>query len=200
MSLGLPARESLDYAPFWCEENVHRLLSRPELGERAAWALLVRNAAGRVAVLRQRAGRGAPGLVVWDYHALALVAAPPESGAAGLLALDLDSTLAFPCPASLWLGRSFPLSPPPGLEPLFRLVSAREYVEELSSDRSHMRGPEGAWKAPPPPWDPPGSGRAPNLLDWLDPSREEPGRILDRKALARFIAAASLAPPGSRGA
>ena len=52
-------RATHDYAPFYCEENVLRLL--PGLGPEA-FAVLVTNASRAIAMRHQRAGGGAPPL------------------------------------------------------------------------------------------------------------------------------------------
>ena len=83
-------REYMDYVPFYCEENVWRLLRREELAAAQAWALIVSNAERRVVFMRQRSGRPVDGLVQWDYHVLALVG----EGTEGYFALDLDSEAA----------------------------------------------------------------------------------------------------------
>ena len=130
----------------------------------------------------------------WDYHVLALAATPTG----GLLALDLDSRLPFPCAAELWLAASCPTEPPERHAALFRLVEAPEYLALLSSDRSHMREADGSWKAAPPPWEPFRGTGGNNLLQWIDMGRAAPGRVMDRAAFAAAIAR-SLPPPGREG-
>jgi hypothetical protein len=132
---------------------------------------------------RQRPGRDEDSFVLWDYHVAALVI----GAEAAALVFDLDTRLSFPCPATDWLSLSFPADSGRFYPPLFRLVPAREYVANLASDRSHMRAPDGAWLAPPPPWEPYGAGRPNNLHDWIDMDREGPGIVLDRGALARRL-------------
>lgn len=36
----------------------------------------------------------------------------------------------------------------------FRVISAEQYLTEFSSDRRHMRRPDGTWIKPPPPYPP----------------------------------------------
>lgn len=183
MPLVLPPAASFDYAAFYCEENVLRLLASPALAGSRAWALLVSNRARKVAMSAQRAGRRPAGFVAWDYHVLALV---EDSG---FFALDLDSLLGFPVEIAAYLEGSFPAAADPAERPLFRLVPAETYRSEFSSDRSHMRAPDGSWLVPPPPWEAPGGGRPANLLDWIDMGKPSPGRILDPAGL-RAIAPA----------
>ena len=79
------------------------------------------------------------------------------------------------------------------------VVAARDYVEGLASDRSHMRRSDGSWLAPPPPWDPPGAGKPPNLLSWIDPEGEGPGLVLGLEELRYFaLTRGRAAPAGSR--
>lgn len=175
------SRDEFDYVPFYCEENIWRLLGRGTLTGTRAWALLVSNAERRVLFMRQRSGRPVDGLIQWDYHALALVDDPLE----GYQVFDLDSELGFPCPLQHYVQSTFPddLSAP--VLPLFRALPARDYVAGLVSDRSHMRRADGSWKAPPPPWDHPGAGKQlrNNLMEWTDMGRKRPGRVLSLAAL-----------------
>jgi protein N-terminal glutamine amidohydrolase len=185
-------RESLDYQPYYCEENVWRLLARPELEGLETWAVLVSNAERDVTLLRQVAGRPVDGLVHWDYHVFAVAEAPVE----GRVALDLDSELPFPCPLGRYLEDSFPEGVQRALEPRFRVLRGVEYLDGLVSDRSHMRRPDGSWIAPPPPWPAPGSDavtasgpgnrRPTTLMPWLDVGRHSPGSLFDSARMAAF--------------
>ena len=160
---GLPPRQGCEYTAFWCEENIARFLSRLELAGREAYAMVISNADRSFGMFHQRAGRGDSGEVAWDYHVAALI-----HDASGYLVCDLDSRLAFPCSAARWLELSFDDGLPASMAPKFRLITASDYVNELSSDRSHMRGPDGNWNAPPPPWPPYGADRSNNLMEWVD--------------------------------
>jgi hypothetical protein len=174
-------RGDLDYAPFYCEENVWRFLQRESLRGLRAWALLISNVERRVVFMRQRSGRPVDGLVQWDYHVVALV----EGGIEGYLVLDLDSDLQFPCPLGAYLEASFPSDVQSAQAPRFRAVKAADYVANLVSDRAHMRRPDGSYMAPPPPWDHPGAGRVAknNLMEWADMGLRKPGRVLNLDAL-----------------
>jgi hypothetical protein len=178
-------RASMDYQAYYCEENVWRLLARPEFSEMASWAVLVSSPARKIVVLRQSAGRPVDGLIHWDYHAFAVVADPVQ----GKLALDLDSDLPFPCPLPRFLEDSFPEGVQRALAPKFRVIEGRDYVKGLCSDRSHMRRPDGSWIAPPPRWPAPGApGRQPNLAEWISARRKAPGAVYDLKKMAAFAA------------
>ena len=184
-SPALPPRQACEYAAYWCEENIARFLGRDDLKAEASWALLVSNAAKTVAMLAQRAGAAPRGLVVWDYHVVGLLR--PE-GLRETYVCDFDSLLGFALPAEDWIEASFPEAAEAGMRPLFRLMAAREYVEGLASDRSHMLRSDGSWAAPPPPWPPFGADRPNNLGDYIDMNIASPGLVLDREGLATFCA------------
>lgn len=185
-------RDGLEYQPYYCEENVWRLLAKPELSEAATWAILVSNAAREVVCLRQRSGRLVDGLVRWDYHVFAVLTDPVQ----GRLALDMDSDLPFPCPLSRYLGATFPSDVQKPLAPRFRLLRGGDYVAHFVSDRSHMRRPDGSWIAPPPSWPAPGagSGKPSLLVEWTDMGRRSPGTVLDVARMAAFAAGSGVGP------
>jgi hypothetical protein len=169
-------RTALDYAPFYCEENVLRLC--PSLGPDAL-AVLVTNASRRIEMLRQRAGGPGAGAVPWDYHAFAMALRD------GWLVWDFDTTLGFPVSASEYLRRSFAREP--AEPPVFRVMLAADYVREFRSDRSHMRRPDGSWAAPPPPWPPSSARGGLPLMALLDPRSACLGELLTHDAMrARF--------------
>ena len=183
-------RRSLDYQPFYCEENVWRLLRRDELAGHRAWAVIVSSRAGRLVALRQKAGRRAEGLVCWDYHVFAMV----ENADGTRLALDLDSDLPFPCPLARYLADGFPPTHDerrqpgfrPIFQPIFRVIAAADYLTGLASDRSHMRKPDGVYFAPPPPWPAPGAGKNNTLMAWVDVSRDSFGALYDLAQMGAF--------------
>lgn len=174
----------LDYCPFYCEENVWRLLGRPEFAALPAWAVAVFADGAPVPVLRQRLGRSGDGLIHWDYHVFALVQVEGH-----FLALDFDSDQAFPSPAPAYLEAAFP----PGQDPpaIFRLMEGGAFLAGFSSDRSHMRFPDGSWRATPPAWPCPAAraGADPwTLASILDPLSPGPGRLLGLGGFQDFLA------------
>jgi hypothetical protein len=175
-------RSTLDYQARYCEENVWRLLARGEFASQRAWAVIVTSQSGGFVALRQRAGRPGDGLVCWDYHVFAV--ADDVDGTC--LAFDLDSDLPLPCPLALYLAESFPPVRQPRHRPIFRVIAAAEYVAGLASDRSHMRGPDGSYVAPPPPWTAPGGGKINNLMAWIDVSSSAPGVLYDLAHMGAF--------------
>ena len=181
-------RAALDYQAYYCEENVWRLLERPELREVATWAVIVSNEARDVVVMRQRTGRPVDGLVHWDYHVFAVVADPVQ----GRLALDMDSELPFPCSLGRYLADTFPADVQRRNAPRFRVIKGSEYALGLVSDRSHMRRQDGSWVASPPPWPAPGegSGRPSLLMAWTNMGLRSPGALYDAARMAAFASGA----------
>ncbi len=171
------------YCPFYCEENLWHLAADPEVGEGTRHVLLISNAEHKVALWQQRAGaEDQGGLVVWDYHVVLVV---------GTAVWDLDSELGAPAPAPRYFAETFrPV--PERFAPRFRVMDASDYREAFASDRRHMRGPDGSFVQPPPPWDPIGMSRIGSAkaltLDALrDPSNEEPGEVVDLPGLIRLL-------------
>lgn len=139
--------------PFFCEENALRqalALSAARSTRTEIAVLFVLNPAGAVLFFEQRvAAAGAP--MVWDYHVVTL--------AAGRV-LDPDCRAGSDLALGDWLAASFPYlgDPDPTLDawrPGFRPVALADALERFSSDRRHMRGPDGTWLQPPPPWSAP---------------------------------------------
>jgi len=197
-------RESFDYMPCYCEENVWRLLARPELAARETWAVAVFSPDGLVPVRCQRRGSGPEGLVRWDYHVFALA-----KGDDGYTILDFDTTLGFPMPARDYLEAVFTdghgsLGQRRGdgdgnrhhSKILFRVMEGGEYCRRLASDRSHMLGPDGNWLEPPPAWPAPGGCGAGSwpLAGMIAPSEDGPGRLMDLAGLESFVTEAQAAP------
>lgn len=177
---------ALHYQPFYCEENVWWLCAEPLLGTKPRVCdrpdqrrvVLIVNRFGHCPFAGQRAGR--PNQVIWwDYHCVLL------DGLGRIW--DLDTRLGLPLPALDWLAGSFPFIGrlPPDLTPRFRLVPAAEFRRDFASDRRHMRGADGHWYRPPPPWPPIGSGYT--LPRYLGLGGDGPGELLDWAALHRLL-------------
>lgn len=140
------------YCPYYCEENVWQLCAHPSVAAHERRVLLISNPGRRVAMWGQAVAKDPTLPIAWDYHVI-LLARAPEADAAWQ-AWDLDSATPQLLPARAWLEASFHSVGllPPQFEPRFRLVSCADYRRHLRSDRRHMRGPDGAPKAPPPDW------------------------------------------------
>jgi hypothetical protein len=69
---------------------------------------------------------------------------------------------------------------------LFRVIEAKQYIANFSSDRSHMRLPSGDWAAPPPSWPPIVKRESSNLMGWLDIESDGPGELLTLQQIIAF--------------
>lgn len=160
------------YQALYCEENVWQLLAEARFGGLRRWALFITNVERRVALAKQRAARPEES-ILWDYHVVAVIGTGglEHAGKPDELTLDvwdLDSRLPLPCPLDVYLKGTFPVldGSTASAEPRFRLVPDAAFRATFSSDRRHMRGTDGRWLAPPPPWAPPGEGHT--LERYLD--------------------------------
>jgi protein N-terminal glutamine amidohydrolase len=176
----------LDYVPFYCEENIWRLLSG--MKARLSWAVLAFGRGVTFAMLRQKAGREGDGLVFWDYHVFALVCAHNDEPEI----LDFDTELGLKTEAEAYLDTSFPgIRDLDDYAPVFRVLDGADYTRRLFSDRSHMRAEDGSWLASPPLWSPPGMNlpqkeRWP-LTELIDAKRTEPPSLFDLPSLRAFV-------------
>ncbi len=173
------------YASCYCEENVWRLLQDPRLEGESPHALFLSNARRAFAMWHQRAADPPEGPVVWDYHVVVLARRRAWE------VWDLDSRLPFPCPAAHYLRESFPEVPglDATLRPRFRLVPRDALLARFASDRSHMRTPEGAFKAEPPPLPPiRTTAETMNLWSWVDTAPGFVGEVFDLAGLQRHLA------------
>ena len=95
----------VDYAPFYCEENVLRLAAARDRS--TDWVVLLSNATRRIALAGQRRGRDGDGIVVWDYHVI-LVDRRGEGDASSTKVIDQDSLLDQPVPVCRYVATTFP--------------------------------------------------------------------------------------------
>jgi N-terminal glutamine amidase len=134
-SLSAPDDESLR-VPFYCEENVWRLLYRKLFSDDRStssewYAVFISNPRQSVVMNHQRAA--VADHVCWDYHVVAMAVSSNES-----LVYDVDSHLPYPCALDSYVQQSFPDDVPTTYAPLFRLVPALQYLQHFASDRRHM--------------------------------------------------------------
>lgn len=176
----------MENVPFYCEENIWRLLSG--MKGRPSWAVLAFGLGATFAMLRQKAGRKGDGLVFWDYHVFALTSAYKDEPEI----LDFDTELGFKTRAEAYLDASFSgIRELDDYAPVFRVLDGAEYARRLFSDRSHMRAEDGSWLAPPPPWSTPGM-HLPQQERWplaqlIDAKRTEPPSLFDLSSLRAFV-------------
>lgn len=162
------------YQPLYCEENIWHLACRQELKTLASWVLMVSNEKRTVAMAHMRRSNKESPLLVWDYHVIWLGLIHNQ-----LLVMDLDTRLPLPMQLEDYLQFSFPSRLPEEYQPHFRLIDARTYCEQFSSDRSHMLDEANQYMAKPPPWPAIQNGETSVLMPWLDFSNEAaPGEIL----------------------
>jgi N-terminal glutamine amidase len=134
-AVSAPDEESLR-VPFYCEENVWRLLYRKLFASKdtsaAEWyAVFISNPRQSVVMYHQRAA--VTDHVCWDYHVVAMAVTENEA-----LVYDVDSHLPFPCALDWYVQQSFPDDVPATYAPLFRVVPALQYLQHFASDRRHM--------------------------------------------------------------
>lgn len=137
---------TLPWHPYFCEENAYRICE--VLAGTAdctqAGMLFIFSEDDFVAVRHQRVA-SPDRLVYWDYHVVAVCL-----GGEGVRVYDPDSRLGLGVSLSTYLTRCFDAEG----HALFRLLPWSRAQWEFSSDRRHMRRPDGSWLRPPPPWPP----------------------------------------------
>jgi len=157
----------MDYQPFWCEENIWRLTTDACVGVGERWVLFLTGSSGHVACWGQCAASSADAPVLWDYHVVLVVR--QETWAVW----DLDCRQGCPLPAATWFAATFPC--PDSVRPVFQprclLISADEYRTQFTSDRTHMRNPDGGWQQPPPPWPAPQQAHGTTLATYVTRAR-----------------------------
>ena len=115
-----------------------------------AYVVFVSNKKQVVPLWRQKCGRDEEKLVIWDYHVLFLLK-PDER----CLIFDLDSDLPFPTYFHKYVTETFRTDAILNAEyhRFFRVVPATLYLQKFSSDRRHMKKPDGSWMKSPPPYE-----------------------------------------------
>lgn len=179
------SEETARYQPFYCEENIWQLCAQRSFDAERAWAVFISNPARTCALWSQRAARRPGEPVLWDYHVVLL-----DTSEAEPRIWDLDTLIGTPAPFADWWQATFPFEDrlPEQFQPRFRLIPADVYLAEFSSDRSHMRDEQGAWRAPPPEWAPIfDADRGMNLDRFIDLEDEFVGEVMGREGFCRFV-------------
>jgi hypothetical protein len=171
----------IDYAAFYCEENIWRLCQNPALADMDCDVVFISNHARQCALWGQRAGRSGDGLVLWDYHVVLLA-----RGEQGAQIWDLDAMAGCPLAFEAWWEASWPrvVTAPRAMRPLFRVVARARFVEVFSSDRGHMCA-GGVWSAAPPAWPRIGSGPS-NLMEFVSMREGFEGRVMEAGAFEAY--------------
>lgn len=177
-----PGNGQPHYWPRFCEENVWHLAGSEQFEARDAWVAVVTNPRRAVAMWFQRASELPGQPLLWDYHVIMFA----RTGRGNVEVWDLDTLLGLPVPAGRYLDASFEAgTTPEELRPHFRLMAAPEYRNSFASDRRHMKGADGTWLAPPPPWS--AIGRGHSLPEMIDLGARGPGQVLDLGGLRREL-------------
>jgi len=170
-------REDQTYTSCYCEENVWCLCKRlcaaaaadnPDHLLDSSFAVFISNENRTVPLWRQKAARHADKPVVWDYHVILIVKAMPASdgdASSPSQVFDLDTTLPYPCDFGKYASATFPFDDqmPAEYKRMFRVISAKEFLQHFASDRRHMKKSSAAdenegggvseWLQPPPTYD-----------------------------------------------
>lgn len=142
-----------DYTAHYCEENVWKLADKIRLKNdkylQHSSVVFVSNHNSLVPLWKQKAGKDADGLVVWDYHVFLIY-----EGYNSSWVFDSDSLLQFPVHFVDYYIQTFKSDDllKPEFHRLFRVISASDYLNNFASDRRHMKNENGTWIKPPPPW------------------------------------------------
>ncbi|CAG0887391.1 unnamed protein product [Darwinula stevensoni] len=115
-----------------------------------AFVVFVSNEKRAVPLWRQRAGRTEDKLVIWDYHVVLL-----HSHDGRYLVYDLDSDLPFPTYFHKYVTETFRTDHilKPEYHRCFRVIPGISFLQDFSSDRSHMKK-DGVWIKSPPEYPP----------------------------------------------
>ncbi|KAL1512509.1 hypothetical protein ABEB36_002091 [Hypothenemus hampei] len=183
-----PKQGDCSYVSCYCEENVYKLVEEViqahpnELNK--CYVVFISNQSRTVPLWRQRAGNNEDRLVIWDYHVIFLYQPEPDK----CLVYDLDSELPFPTYVHKYVTETFRTDHilKPDYFRYFRVVPAGEFIKEFSSDRRHMRRPDGSWIKPPPNYPAiANSSSIHNLEDYIQMDiGKGPGQVLN---LTQFV-------------
>ncbi|KAK9841278.1 hypothetical protein WJX74_003027 [Apatococcus lobatus] len=145
---------SLAYTAWYCEENIYHLLSQLTLDRRTVgqlYAVFLSNPNRQLPLWCQKSGDDSHnGFICYDYHVIALEICSDKQ----TLVYDFDSLLPFPAKWDAFAATTIPPLPPSlrlDFARYFHVIEAATFLEGFASDRSHMKWPDGSWKAPPPP-------------------------------------------------
>jgi len=142
----------VQHTPCYCEENAYKLCQQMirRIPGVALHVVFISNAARKVPIWRQRAGRNEGMYVCWDYHVIVV-----EKRGSETLVWDQDSVLPFPCSFQQYQrealqGGHAELALPEAYQRMYRVIGSEQYLKHFASDRSHMRTQDGGWEAAPP--------------------------------------------------
>ena len=170
------------YTAAYCEENIWHLASENCFRGLEKKVVLITGPGSHRKLWFQSCSKHDALPVYWDYHVILLV----RDGIWQVW--DLDTTLEFPVNASTYFPKTFrgPDEDFKNENVQFRSIDAQEYIENFSSDRTHMKLPSGEWAAPPPTWPAIVKSERSNLMTWLDIESDGPGEILTLEQMIGF--------------
>ena len=178
------------YAPCFCEENVWKLCdhvrSRSPASELSkCYAVFVSNKKQVVPLWRQKAGKDEEKLVIWDYHVI-FIYKPDER----CLVFDLDSDLPFPTHFGKYVTETFRTDAilNPEYHRFFRVVPAPVFLSKFSSDRRHMKKPDGSWMKSPPNYPCIQTSETPHNLDeFISMDQQQQQQLGEVMTLQEFV-------------
>ena len=162
------------YQANYCEENIWHLAQETELNGEERFVVIISNPGKCFAMWEQKAAEaGQP--IMWDYHVI--LATRGET----MRIWDLDTKGGYPLPAQTWLQSSFSNASnmPDTFHPMFRVVKSESFIEEFSSDRSHMLVDENTYRDPVPNWPAIGSDKPSNLHRFINMNFPFVGEVFD---------------------
>jgi protein N-terminal glutamine amidohydrolase len=127
------------YTALFCEENIWHLadsLIKQGVKDSELNIVFISNPKQQVAIFNQKSGHGNHP-VIWDYHVVLL-----RKTTNNYCIYDFDTKLAFETNAEQYLNLSFPKEKNVALpyQAQFRFIETQVFLNEFSSDRSHMLG------------------------------------------------------------
>ena len=145
--------ESFTYTPLFCEENIWLLcqkLANRGLNPEDMSALFLTNAARQTPVLQQKRSPNPDLPTWWDYHVVLQAYADTS------YILDFDTRLPFAAPSEIYFQECFLLQQdlPDEQQIYLKKIPAAVYLQQFSSDRSHMRTEDGRPTVPFPDYPP----------------------------------------------
>ena len=151
------------------------------LEQSLGFAVFITNPVQRTYLRYQKSGKpNKHGLVIWDYHVIFLNKLENNT----VWVYDLDSSLPFPCEFNEYFNKALGFQMKGKPNTYFRVCESRVFIEEFSSDRSHMIK-NGEYLSKPPDWECIGKGN--NLLKYLDLKDESFGKVMNEKEFYEFF-------------
>jgi protein N-terminal glutamine amidohydrolase len=169
-------RDDCLYTPYYCEENIYKLYSHPEMIGHECDVVFVSNPERRVLMFGQQRRYQ---WVEWDYHVILLVDR--------CKVYDLDTVFGFPEGLANYKRLSFPSELPKTFPAKAKLIPASHFLDCFYSDRRHMVDQSGEYRAPPPPWPAIRPEMGSNIDEFIDMENDAHGRVLSSEQLVDYF-------------